>query len=602
MTLLTTQKAAELLNTTSRTIERRAARGLYKYVFIEGLGRGGRQLRIVLESLPQAAQDRYHGIEKERQEEELAQFTNAQLHAANEKMGCVLEYRRSGLSPAEFVAWRNALGYYEPITENQLYAWQRIIKDGGDLPELVDKRGGFSRKGTSTIPPDAWEYFYSLYMTQQKRTVQWCHKQTKKVYPDIPSVRTFQRRVKEIPFYAIKQFREGDTAFRDALPSMQRSRQDIASNDIWFSDHHLFDVFVRNKKGKAVRPWLTVFFDARSNKVMGALIRDADPNTTAIKQCFRLGVEKYGLPNEVYFDNGKDYRSKDFNRDYPHSLVNRLGINTVYATPFHGQAKTVERFFGTMEIQFGRMWPTYCGKDAKQRPECMRIPNSKIAEIAPTIEEFNSAFHAWLDEYHDTASRGQDMNGQSPNQVYMENLELRRVVSDHDALRLLCGNTVERTVQKNGICMFNNFYYNDMLLRYVGQKVIALYDPANIDEVAIFDQDNNALCMASAKLVSGFRHTTEEAYIEAAKQKRAARKIVQDYGPTREMSVQEIIARNQLLERYEEQRDVPEVEQLTAQASKNASTLKSSRPIAREEESLTDALTAYYMQQEVTHA
>lgn len=150
--------------------------------------------------------------------------------------------------------------------------------------------------------------------------------------------------------------------------------------------------------------------------------------------------------------------------------------------------------------------------------------------------------------------------------------------------------------------MFNNFYYNDMLLRYVGQKVIALYDPANIDEVAIFDQDNNALCMASAKLVSGFRHTTEEAYIEAAKQKRAARKIVQDYGPTREMSVQEIIARNQLLERHEEERDIPEVEQLTVQASKNASTLKSSRPIAREEESLTDALTAYYMQQEVTHA
>ena len=67
MTLLTTQKAAELLNTTSRTIERRAARGLYKYVFVEGLGRGGRQLRVVLESLPQAAQDLYHGIEKERQ-------------------------------------------------------------------------------------------------------------------------------------------------------------------------------------------------------------------------------------------------------------------------------------------------------------------------------------------------------------------------------------------------------------------------------------------------------------------------------------------------------------------------------------------------------
>lgn len=601
MTLLSTQKAAELLNTTSRTIERRAARGLYKYVYMEGLGRGGRQLRIALESLPQAAQDRYHGIEKERREEELAQFTNDQLHAANEKKGCVLEYRRSGLSPAEFVAQRNATGYYAPITEGQLYAWQRIMKNGGDLPELVDKRG-MARKGTCTILPDAWEYFYALYMTQQKRTVQWCHKQTEKVYPDIPSVKTFQRRVQDIPYYAIKRYREGETAFRDALPSMQRSRLDINSNDVWFSDHHEFDVFVRNKKGKAVRLWLTVFFDARSNKVVGALIRDANPNATAIKQCFRMSVEQNGLPNEVYFDNGKDYRSKDFNRDYPHSLVNRLGINTIYATPYHGQAKTVERFFGTTEMQFGRMWPTYCGKDAKQRPEIMRMSNKEIAEIAPTMDEFITQFYVWLDEYHNTPSRGQDMDEKTPNQVYEENLKRRRVVSDHEALRLICGNSVERTVQKNGICMFNNFYYNDTLLRYVGQKVIAVYDPANIDEVAIFDQKNDAICMATAKLVSGLRHTSEEAYIEAAKQRRAAHKLAEDNAPIREMSVQEIIARNHLLERYEERKDIPQTEHLTAQASRNIAILKDSRPKAREEDNLTDALTAYYMQKEDVYA
>ena len=199
MQLIPAQKLAEILKVNVTTIERRAARGIYKYEYTEGRGRGGYQMLIALESLPENERDRYHGIEKERREEELAQFTNDQLHAANEKKGCVLEYWRSGLSPAEFVAQRNAMGYYAPITEGQLYAWQRILKDGGDLPELVDKRGGFARKGTSTILPDAWEYFYALYMTQQKRTVQWCHKQTKKAYPDIPSVKTFQRRVQEIP-------------------------------------------------------------------------------------------------------------------------------------------------------------------------------------------------------------------------------------------------------------------------------------------------------------------------------------------------------------------------------------------------------------------
>lgn len=33
---------------------------------------------------------------------------------------------------------------------------------------------------------------------------------------------------------------------------------------------------------------------------------------TAVKKCFRLGVEQNGVPNEVYFDNGKDYRSQQF--------------------------------------------------------------------------------------------------------------------------------------------------------------------------------------------------------------------------------------------------------------------------------------------------
>jgi len=600
--LITTKDAAKLLNLSTRTIERRAVDGVYKHEYIGGRGRGGRQLLIALESLPQAAQDRYYGIEKERYEEKLAQFTNDQLHAANEKKGCVLEYWRSGLSPAAFVAQRNAMGHYVPITEGQLYAWQRILKKGGDLPELVDKRGGFSRKGVSSISSDAWEYFYALYMTEQQRTVQWCYKETKKVYPNIPSVKTFQRRVKEIPYYALKEYREGKTAFRDSLPSMQRSRLDINSNDVWFSDHHLFDVFVRNKKGKAVRLWLTVFFDARSNKVVGALIRDAYPNATAIKQCFRMSVEQNGLPNEVYFDNGKDYRSKDFNRDYPHSLVNRLGVKTIYATPYHGQAKTVERFFGTTEIQFGRMWPTYCGKDAKQRPEGMRISNEQIAEIAPTMDEFITAFYIWLDEYHNTPSRAQDMGGKSPNQVYTENLKQIRTVSDHEALRLICGNSVERTVQKNGICMFNNFYYNDTLLRYIGQKVFAVYDPDNIDKVAIFDRDYNAICMATAKLISGLRNTSEEAYIEAAKQKRAARKLAKDYAPTSKISVHEIIARNQLLEQEKEQGDIPRVEQLTAQAIRNIAVLKDRCSNTKEEDNLTDILTAYYMQKEDVYA
>src|SRR5699024_6085623 len=154
-----------------RTLRTEIRLGIVHTVEIFGRGRGGKQLRIPLDSLPKDIQEKYYGIEKERKEEELSKFSNDQLHEANEKKGCVLEYWRSGLSPEEFGARRNADGYYSTITVGQLYAWQRIIKNGGDLAELVDQRGGRQRRGKTSIPEDAWEYFYSLYMTQQERTV-----------------------------------------------------------------------------------------------------------------------------------------------------------------------------------------------------------------------------------------------------------------------------------------------------------------------------------------------------------------------------------------------------------------------------------------------
>jgi hypothetical protein len=62
------------------------------------------------------------------------------------------------------------------------------------------------------------------------------------------------------------------------------------------------------------------------------------------------------------------------------SLVNQLGINTIYATPYHGQTKTIERFFGTFETRFGKFWETYIGRNAQNRPEHTKKPDSKLVK------------------------------------------------------------------------------------------------------------------------------------------------------------------------------------------------------------------------------
>ena len=49
----------------------------------------------------------------------------------------------------------------------------------------------------------------------------------------------------------------------------------------------------------------------------------------------------------------------------------------------------------------------------------------------------------------------------------------------------------------------NNNYYNDALLYHQGERVIVVYDPDNIDKIAVFDMENR-VCH---NLFIGYLHT-----------------------------------------------------------------------------------------------
>ena len=149
----------------------------------------------------------------------------------------------------------------------------------------------------------------------------------------------------------------------------------------------------------------------------------------------------------------------------------------------------------------------------------------------------------------------------------------------------------------------NNSYFHTELENHMGERVIVTYDPANIDKVAVFDMDNRAICMAAAKILTPFRHTTLEDYNRAAKEKKAARAIVREYAPKRDMNIREIISRNQLMEvTFQETGEPYIVEQITPNAARNAEILKETDTTVhgrriREEDSITAILSAEYQKQ-----
>ncbi len=549
MAWITVKEASDLLGVTERNIQISVKSNKYQSKKIKGIGRGGNQILISLDSLPNVAQSKYYVAhpEVELPALDLTEFegayTKKQKDDANYKAHVVRCFWRSGTSADKFLKKYN-VEQGQKITLRQLYEWQRKFKESGQNSEaLIDSRGGYN-KGTCSIPPDAWDQFYYLYMTEQLRTIKLCYDLTKKEYPAIPSIDTFERKVKEIPELAKIKCRGGNEPFKNCLPSMERDKSMVYSNDIWDSDHHTMNLMGKTKNGKVRRLYLTAWADIRSTKILSWVIRTEDPNTTVIKKALRLAMEKYGVPNEVYTDNGKDYKAREFSQEYPDSIISILGINKIYATPYHGQAKPIERFWRTTGERFCKLFYSYTGDKPENRPEHMKKTNKELEKDAniPTVEYITDLFSSYVEEYNSLPSGAWGMDGKSPDQIYSENLKDVKVIENKDALKLLCGKIVERCVHKNGIQLFDTTFCNyEGMARYFQKKVKVCYDPDDLETVFIFDMDFRFICKAEKKIKSPFRSRNEADYKRIQKERSAYNKLVKEFKPKKCKDADEIV-------------------------------------------------------------
>ena len=168
MQWITVKQAAELLKQTERSVRLNCDKKKYVCRYVDGIGRGGKQLEIMLESLPYEAIKRAEGNDSEKDLFECLRipegFSGAQWHAAEERARIVEMYQSPSLNLklADFIAYYNE--NYEPakpLKRQTLLTWQRKFKQGG-IEALVDPRGG--QTGGVQITDDMWEFFYSIYM------------------------------------------------------------------------------------------------------------------------------------------------------------------------------------------------------------------------------------------------------------------------------------------------------------------------------------------------------------------------------------------------------------------------------------------------------
>ena len=398
-----------------------------------------------------------------------------------------------------------------------LYRRWKSIKQN-DLDGLIDKRGKW-KKGKSDIQPEAWDAFLYFYLQEAQHPMMKCYEYMKlllredhpDLVADIPSYTTFTRRVKsDIPEAVEVLGREGQKAFRDrCAPYIRRTYESMASNEWWIADNHTFDVITQGDNGQRHRLHLTAFFDARSGIFTGCYVT-LNPSSQATLITLRKGILKYGIPENIYVDNGSEFLTFDIGgrghrkrkpkdgqeRFEPPPVFERLGIKMTNALVRNAKAKIIERRFRDVKDHLSRLFDTYTGGNVLEKPERLKgvLKNGEI----PLDSTFTEAVEELLDWYFNQQPYGGEViadRGKPRQQVYNENLYTKRVAGAEDLSLMLMRSARPQKVTRRGVHLDIagqrlDYWNDDMLINLLGKQVYFRYDPDDLSEVRVYDLED----------------------------------------------------------------------------------------------------------------
>lgn len=362
---VTTAQAAEMMNQSTRTINRLIQQGKLPSVRVVGAGAGGGTKNVIhIADLPREAQLRYAAMRdrtnngqvdlvgyRERFGEEGIKTLMDRLDAVREMalfeevgQGSLVEKRAQvaallGVSPRTLYTYEQA--YKKEGLQGIMDTTKR--KDKGEPRQLCQMAQDFVHSQTclSTRPQNRAIFHHlknikkklgedacavcpynqaSLYRAQLIQMGKMDPKESPCDHPKeglvIPQhYSTVDRFIQRIPASVKALGRYGERYWEAKyMPKALRAKPEMV-NEVWFGDHHVFDVFVQGPDGKAVRPWLTAWMDARSGAFVGWAI-SLNPNSDTIVESLTRGIGKtkgspfFGAPLMIYIDNGKDYRSR----------------------------------------------------------------------------------------------------------------------------------------------------------------------------------------------------------------------------------------------------------------------------------------------------
>jgi putative transposase len=227
-------------------------------------------------------------------------------------------------------------------------------------------------------------------------------------------------------------------------------------NKLWHSDLKYGPYLPIGEGGVMKQVFLVVFIDDATRFVLhGAFYPVMDK--TIVEDCFRQAIQKFGVPEAVYFDNGKQYRTKWMNR-----TCSKLGIRLLFAKPYSPEST------GKVE-RFNRVVDSFLSEAALEKPK--------------TLDRLNELFQVWLSECYQCKSHSALANNWSPETTFRSDKKAMRFV-EPEILANAFLHCETRKVDKSGCISFMDRKY-EVGLPFIGNTVDVVYDPADISELTI---------------------------------------------------------------------------------------------------------------------
>jgi putative transposase len=360
---------------------------------------------------------------------------------------------------------------------------------------------------------------------------------------ELPSYATVRRYLDKIPQPIKVLAREGQRRWNEtAAPHLTRDYTTVRPGTIYTSDHMIHDVEVRNDcfvnvaQDAPMRLRFTCIMDLSSRKIVG-YAWTADGDSLSIATALRRAVERYGVPDVFYCDNGSDYKKLAkgalHTRPTPEQIgaasaklehcgaLQQLGIKVQMCLPYRPQGKNIERAFRTVHMRLDSIFRDYLTGSPATRPDAAvligtehrRLQKMGLAQHSRLMPAsyFIRLAETYIEQQYNAAHEhnGQGMKGRTPNEVFEAgNPPARRRMADAAVLSMLLFDR-KTAIARRGEVTLNKQQYvpisiQDKAALHLANResVVVAFDPNDPSLAFALDQHGRSLCALAPKQLS----------------------------------------------------------------------------------------------------